>query len=117
VDDATEHLARHPEADSVRSVSIPREHPYRVFRVNAEGYLAAIMAHEHPTPALLRRQDQPLMYHYNCVVDVTRPRTILGLQSMTGARMLPLILPRDHVFDVDTPLDLQITRAFMEGRL
>jgi len=117
VDEAVELLRNNPEADSVRSVSEPREHPYRVFRRAADGYLAPVMAHEHPTPALLRRQDQPTMFHYNCVVDVTRPRTIHGQQSMTGARMLPLILPRDHVFDVDTPLDLRITRAFMEGRL
>ena len=67
IDEAIELLINNPKADSVRSVSIPDKHPYRIFKIDKTGYLNPIMKHEHPTPYLLRRQDLPLLYYYNCV--------------------------------------------------
>jgi N-acylneuraminate cytidylyltransferase len=107
-------LASNPAADSVRSVSRPSQHPYRIFRIADDGFLQPLMGHEHPMPYLLRRQDLPAVYHYNCVVDVTRPATILQKGTMTGDRMLPYIIPEDEVFDVDTRRDLEIASILME---
>ncbi|MEM9693216.1 MAG: acylneuraminate cytidylyltransferase family protein, partial [Myxococcota bacterium] len=89
IDDAVDLLRSHPEAHSVRSVSPPEQHPYRVFRKADDGYLDPLMKGEHPEPYLLRRQDLPPMFYYNCVIDVTRPDTIAKLGSMTGNRILP----------------------------
>ncbi len=115
IDAAVDLLASTPEADSVRSVSPPHQHPYRVFRLDDEGFLQAVMAHEHPTPYLLRRQDLPAMFYYNCVIDVTRPRTIRDHASMTGARILPYVMDADDALDIDSPRDLRIARCLMEG--
>ncbi len=116
IDAAVELLNEHPLADSVRSVSPPGQHPYRVFRIDAEGFLSPVMKPEHPTPYLLRRQDQPAMYYYNCVIDVTRPRTIFEKRSMTGDHMLPYIMNADDVIDIDSPRDLEIARFLMERK-
>jgi len=115
IDDAVERLSANPLADSIRSVSAPAQHPYRVFRIGGDGFLDAIMGHEHPTPYLLRRQDLPAMYYYNCVIDVTRPTTIHKMNSMTGDRILPFIMEPDEVIDIDSPRDLAIARMLMEG--
>jgi N-acylneuraminate cytidylyltransferase len=115
IDDAIQLLANDPQADSVRSVSAPSQHPYRMFRIGTDGYLDPLMKHEHPEPYLLRRQDLPPLYYYNCVIDVTRPRTILEMQSMTGARIRPYVMNPEDVLDIDTPLDLRIARSLMEG--
>lgn len=112
IDQAVQLLIDHPEADSVRSVSPPDKHPYRIFRIDANGYLEPVMKHEHPLPYLLRRQDLPPMYYYNCVIDVTRPHTILDKSSMTGDRMLPFMMDADDSFDIDAPRDLEIVRLF-----
>jgi N-acylneuraminate cytidylyltransferase len=112
IDQAVQLLINHPEADSVRSVSPPDKHPYRIFRIDANGYLEPVMKHEHPLPYLLRRQDLPPMYYYNCVIDVTRPHTILEKRSMTGDRMLPFMMDADDSFDIDAPRDLEIVRLF-----
>lgn len=111
IDEAVELLLGDASADSVRSVSEPHQHPYRMFRINESGYLTAVMAHEHPRPYLLRRQDLPKMYYYNCVIDVTRPRTIFEQDSMTGASILPFVMDPDDVIDIDGPRDLQIAEA------
>ena len=114
IDAAVQLLVDHPDADSLRSVSRPAMHPYRVFRIDAEGYLDPIMKHEHEQPYLLRRQDLPDMYYYNCVIDVTRPSTILIQKSMTGKKILPFIMDAEEAFDVDSPRDIEIVRLYAE---
>ncbi|HLD26248.1 MAG TPA: acylneuraminate cytidylyltransferase family protein [Candidatus Andersenbacteria bacterium] len=114
IDEAVQLLAGNRAADSIRSVSEPRAHPYRIFRISPEGWLDPIMKHEHPAPHDLLRQQHPPMYHYNCVIDVTRPQTIFEKQSMTGTNIAPYIMNPDDVFDIDSPRDLELVRFFME---
>jgi N-acylneuraminate cytidylyltransferase len=114
IDESVAALEANSSADSVRSVSKPDQHPYRMFRIGEDGLLHALMQSEHPLPYLIRRQDLPPIYYYNCVVDVTRPATILRKNSMTGDRILPYIVPSDEVIDVDGPRDLEIARFLME---
>jgi CMP-N,N'-diacetyllegionaminic acid synthase len=115
IDACIELLDARTDADSVRSVSRVDQHPYRVFRIDAvSGLLDPIMKHEHPQPYLLRRQDLPPLYYYNCVIDVTRRATILEKQSMTGDRICPYELNASDVFDIDTLRDLEFARFVME---
>ena len=114
IDQAVTLLLEHPAADSVRSVSSPAEHPYRVFRIDGEGYLDPVMKHEHERPHDLRRQDHPRMFHYNCVIDVTRRRTIVDRRSMTGGRILPFLMEASDVIDIDTELDLRVARFLLK---
>jgi len=116
IDAAVATLRNTPSADAVRSVSEVTQHPYRVFELDPEGLLSPVMLHRHPTPALLRRQDLPRMFYYNCVIDVTWSRTILEKQSMTGDRLAPWIMPADDVVDIDTPRDLAFAEWFMGQR-
>jgi CMP-N,N'-diacetyllegionaminic acid synthase len=115
IDAAVGALIAHPEADSLRSVSAATQHPYRMFRIDEAGFLDPVMKHEHPVPYLLRRQDLPPMYYYNCVIDVTRPRTLREKNSMTGDRILPYVMQPDDALDIDSPRDLQIARCLLEG--
>lgn len=114
IDEAVNLLHENPEAHSVRSVSEPNMHPYRTFEIDEHGYLDPIMKHKHPEPFLLRRQDLPPMYFYNCVIDVTKPSTIYGLESMTGSKLLPYIMDPDDVIDIDSARDLEIARSLFK---
>ncbi len=111
IDEAISLLQNSPDADSVRSVSEPSEHPYRMFTIDSKGYLDPIMKHEHARPYLLRRQDHPQIFHYNCVIDVTRIETIREKKSMTGDKILPYIMDPATVFDIDTKRDLEVVRC------
>ena len=57
------------------------------------------------------------MYFYNCVLDVTRPATILKKGSMTGSSMMPYLMDSNDVIDVDTLRDLEFTRFLMKDML
>jgi len=116
IDEAVALLEAHPDADSLRSVSKVEQHPWRVFKIDAAGMLEPLMKHEHPQPYLLRRQDLPPLYLYNCVIDVTRFSTVMDKKSMTGERMLPYVMDANDVLDVDTPRDLDFARVVMEKR-
>ena len=113
IDRAIELLTSHPDADSVRSVSLPGAHPYRMFTIGDDGFLKPLLDTPHREPYLLRRQDLPPVYWYNCVIDVTRRRTILDLHSMTGTAILPFIISPSCVVDIDTPDDLVIAETKM----
>jgi len=111
IDESITLLQKNKEATSVRSVSVPSQHPYRIFEINPDGYLDPIMKHKHPEPYILRRQELPLLYYYNCVIDITRYKTIMDKKSMTGNTILPYIIDENDVIDIDTPRDLLIAEA------
>ncbi len=114
IDQAIQLLQDHADADSVRSVSLVNQHPYRTFRIK-DGLLDPVMKHEHPAPHVLRRQDLPPIYYYNCVIDATRPATIEMKESMTGSRILPFVLDADEVIDIDSPRDLRVAQFLFGG--
>lgn len=115
IDSAVAALEACAEADSVRSVSPPSQHPYRMFSIEGDGFLTPLMQTEHAEPYLLRRQELPELWYYNCVLDVTRRKTILQQHSMTGSRILPFRMSESDVIDIDGPRDLQIARALFGG--
>ena len=114
IDSAIKLLIENTYADSVRSVSAVSQHPYRVFELKNK-FLLPVMKERHPEPYLLRRQDLPKMYYYNCVIDVTKPSTIFEKQSMTGSKMLPYIMKPEDSIDIDTKIDLEIARILLKG--
>ena len=116
IDSAIKLLIENTSADSIRSVSEPSQHPYRVFEIKNK-YLFPLMHERHPEPYLLRRQDLPKMYYYNCVIDVTKPSTIFNKNSMTGVKMLPYIMKPEDSIDIDKPMDLEFAKFFLKNRV
>lgn len=116
IDESIQILADSPTSDSLRSVSLVSQHPYRVFEIDDSKHLSPIMGHRHQTPYLLRRQDLPKMYYYNCVIDLTRPQTIFDQASMTGNKILPFILDPEDVIDIDCQRDLELARFLFKTR-
>jgi CMP-N,N'-diacetyllegionaminic acid synthase len=117
IDAAIQLLLDNKEGDSVRSVSEPEKHPYRIFTIDDKGFLDPIMKHEHPTPYLLRRQDLPKMYYYNCVIDITKPATIFEQKSMTGNKIIPYIMNPEDVIDIDTMQDLKVAEVLFKNKI
>ena len=100
VDEAVREMLADLRADSLRSVSVPAQTPYKMWR--REGaYLAPLVevagvrdAHSRP------RQSLPEVWWQNGYVDVIRPRTVLELASMSGERVLPFVV-QDRFVEID----------------
>lgn len=109
VDEAVERLAAHPGADSLRSVSPPRDTPYKMWR-SSKGWLEPLLGGFDEELFNQPRQSLPAVWRHDGVIDVVRRSTIRG-GSMTGRRILALELKAEEAADLDEPGDLEHTLA------
>lgn len=106
IDAAIELLAGHPEADAVRSVSLVRQTPYKMWRLRDDGTLQPLLElPDLPDCQSRPRQLLPLVYWQNGYVDVLRPRAVLEKNSMWGDHVLPFMVDTT-LFDLDYPDDI-----------
>lgn len=101
-------LAHHPEADAVRSVSLARETPYKMWTMDSTSRLVPVMTtSDYAEPWNIQRQRLPVVYWQNGCVDVTRWNTVMKLQSMTGRMILGLLIESDPHVEIDTEESLR----------
>lgn len=116
IDQAIEIFAAHPEIDSLRSVQLAEESPYKMWTMAEDGFLSAVtridgIAEPYNQP----RQKLPLVYWQNGYIDITRPSVILGQNSTTGRRILPFVMD-EPAADVDYPDELGAAEAQLRQR-
>jgi N-acylneuraminate cytidylyltransferase len=105
IDQAVYRLLEHPQADAVRTVCVPFQNPYKMWRIAADGYMLPLVQTGHPEPYNLPRQELPDVYWQTGYVDATWADTILDKNSMTGERILPLVIDPSEWIDIDSPDD------------
>jgi N-acylneuraminate cytidylyltransferase len=94
---------KYAEADAVRGVCQPFQNPYKMWRLDGDGFMTALMGHEMQEPYNQPHQALPPVYWQTGYIDVVRATTIRTLGSMTGRRIAPLVLDHDSWIDIDTP--------------
>lgn len=106
VDRAIKLLLSHPVADSVRSVKLCSEHPYKMWTLK-RGWLNHFIPVEQKPPQghTLSYHLLPKVYIQNASIDVLRTSNILKKRSITGNRILPYIMDELESIDINTPLD------------
>ncbi|PIQ82331.1 MAG: cytidyltransferase [Candidatus Omnitrophica bacterium CG11_big_fil_rev_8_21_14_0_20_64_10] len=90
-------MRRHPEADALRSVSVAAQTPYKMWRSAGEFLEPLLTLPGIPEPYSQPRQRLPMVYWQNGYVDVIRSRTLLEKRSMTGQKILSLVVERPWV--------------------
>ncbi len=95
-------LQKDPRADCVRTVTPPRQNPYKMWRIGADGYMTPLLASEFAEPYNMPRQKLPPTYWQTGHVDAIRHETIVKKRSLTGERVLPLIVDPKYCIDIDT---------------
>lgn len=103
IDRAVKMLFDHPDADSVRSVITPDQNPYKMWKVKPDGFMEPLirvkkLLESYNSP----RQSLPPVFWHNGQIDVIRPETLLKKNSMSGDRILPIILDPMYSIDIDT---------------
>lgn len=107
-----------PHADSLRSVSPAEQTPYKMWRMDGP-YLEPLLTLDGVPECWSRpRQELPEVFWQNGYVDVIRPRTILEGHSMTGRRVLPLVIdspPLELDYPDSIPKVEAAVRAMLRG--
>ncbi|MEJ2596847.1 MAG: acylneuraminate cytidylyltransferase family protein [Anaerolineales bacterium] len=118
IDQAVQRLLERPQADSVRTVCIPFQNPFKMWRIASDGFMQPLLQTGHPEPYNQPRQALPEVYWQTGYVDAAWSKTILGQDSMTGAHILPLVISPSDWVDIDSPDDWRrAERLLLEGAI
>ncbi|MGE5222470.1 MAG: cytidylyltransferase domain-containing protein [Omnitrophica WOR_2 bacterium] len=102
VDRAVELLISHPEADSVRGVVPSGQNPYKMWRIDERGQMAALLQVEGlAEPYNAPRQALPATFWQTGHIDAIWRRSIFEKQSLSGEVILPLLLDPRFTVDID----------------
>jgi CMP-N,N'-diacetyllegionaminic acid synthase len=91
-----------PNATSLRSVTITKEHPYRQWVEDGE-YISGYEKNIYESYNI-PRQLIPKIYFQTGDIEIIRRSTIIN-GSISGTRILPLIIDHEEMLDIDTEKD------------
>jgi N-acylneuraminate cytidylyltransferase len=117
IDGAVYRLLERPEADAVRTVCIPFQNPFKMWRIRPDGLMQPLglelgVPHE---PYNQPRQALPDVYWQTGYVDAAWAETILSKNSMTGENILPLVIDPSQWIDIDSPDDWRRAERLLES--
>jgi N-acylneuraminate cytidylyltransferase len=115
IDQAVYRLLERPEADSVRTVCVPFQNPFKMWRIGLDGFMQPLLGVEYPEPYNMPRQLLPEVFWQTGYVDVAWADTILQKNSMTGDRILPLVIDPSEWIDIDAPDDWRRAERLLES--
>lgn len=115
IDQAVCRLLERPEADAVRTVCVPFQNPYKMWRIGPDGRMRPLMETEFREPYNMPRQALPEVYWQTGYVDAAWTDTILGKDSMTGDYILPLVIDPSEWIDIDSPDDWRRAARLLES--
>jgi N-acylneuraminate cytidylyltransferase len=116
IDLAIEKIQAHPEADSLRSVRLCSEHPYKMW-VTESQYLQPFVKTTDQNSHTLSYQLLPTVYIQNASIYITRPRTIFEKGSPTGDVIIPFIMDELESVDINTPLDFKFAELLIKENM
>jgi CMP-N,N'-diacetyllegionaminic acid synthase len=106
-------VALEKNAKAVVSVAASGCHPYWMKALNDQGQLVnwALTA-----PAIVRRQDLPMVYWLNGAVYVIKPQVLMDEKTWYPDPTYPYVMPPHRSLDVDTPWDLHMVDLILRDQ-
>jgi len=115
IDQAVLRLIERPEADAVRTVCVPFQNPFKMWKIDQDGFLQPLIDISVPEAYNLPRQVLPDVYWQTGYVDAVWADTILTKHSMTGDAILPLLIGTEEWIDIDSPDDWRRAERLLES--
>jgi len=117
IDESVYRLIERPDADAVRTVCVPFQNPFKMWRINSDGRMQPLGVELGipKEPYNQPRQALPEVYWQTGYVDVAWADTILTKNSMTGDAILPLIIDPSEWVDIDSPDDWRRAERLIES--
>jgi len=115
IDEAVRRLEERPEADSVRTVCVPFQNPFKMWTIDRGGFMQPLLQTDFSEAYNMPRQALPEVYWQTGYVDAAWAETIRGKDSMTGDHILPLVIDPGEWIDIDSPDDWQRSERLLES--
>ncbi|MCP5462054.1 MAG: acylneuraminate cytidylyltransferase family protein [bacterium] len=113
IDRAIRLMLQHPEADSLRSIRMCSEHPYKMWQIDERGYLRPFVKTGDTCTQTLSTQLFPMVYIQNASIYITKPSTILNKQSPIGDIVIPFIMDDIESTDINTLFDFKCAEMIL----
>lgn len=113
IDKAIEEMLKHPEADSLRSIKLCSEHPYKMWTIE-NGYLKPFVKSENSNIHTFSYQLFPKVYIQNASIYITKPSTIKNKKSPVGDIVVPFVMEEIESLDINTPLDFKFAEMLIK---
>ena len=106
IDDAINYFIKNPDADSLRALAPACFSPFKMWIKNQGDYIRPILKLDNiDEPYNEGRQKLPQIFQQDGFIDITTPKTINELKSLTGNRILGYKLKNKSI-DIDDNNDL-----------
>ncbi len=110
---AIENIIENPLADSLRAVCVAPNTPYKMWVKNGNFLKPLLTLPGIAEPYNMPRQKLPIVYWQTGYIDIIRFKTIIKLNSMTGKNILPFIIDKSIVVDIDSKYDISRARSII----
>ena len=115
IDQAVFRLRERPDASAVRTVCVPFQNPFKMWTLAKDGVMQPLLQTDYQEPYNMPRQALPEVYWQTGYVDAVWTDTLLTRGSMTGDRILPLVIDASDWIDIDTPDDWRRAERLLES--
>lgn len=112
IDRAIELFIKNPKADSLRSVCLPIQTPYKMWKIVGEYMEPLLPLTEFAESFNMPRQILPKAYWQFGYVDMVRTEVITQKGKMSGDKILPFIIEEEGV-DIDHEEDITKAEQFL----
>lgn len=110
IDAMIELLMKNPDLDSVRSIALAKEIPYKMWFKNIDGIIDPVMK-DISECYNMPRQELPQVYYQNACIDVVRGEIILKQKSMSGTKIYGYEMSKN--FDIDTEQEFCLAEDYL----
>jgi len=117
IDEAISLLIHHEDADSVRSVTVARQHPLKTWRVIDRRLIPFVTENAYGISEAYNcpRQQLPKAYIQNGAIDVIRLATLIEKKSLTGDVILPYIMEEKDSINIDSVFDFEEAERLLKA--
>lgn len=120
IDAAVALFLAEPPCDSVMSVNDVHDHPYKIWKIGATGFMQPFLPESFTgikDAPRMRRQDLPPAYRHNGAVNVIAPATILEKKSMNGETVKAYVMEKEEdTVNIDTLKDFTLAEMLLKER-
>lgn len=104
IDKAVKTFLNHKDCDSMKSVNISKDNPFKMWRVDPDGFLKPVIKLKNlKEPWNEPRQKLPKILFQNAQIDIFKSK-LLYKNTISGKKIIPFYI--DNYIDIDNKFDL-----------
>lgn len=114
IDSAIELFLHYPEVDSLRSIKICTEHPYKMWVFKNTTYINPFVKTENISEHTSSYHLLPQIYIQNASIYIVRKEVVYKFKNTVGNNVLGFVMNDLESLDINNPLDLQNAETLVE---